>query len=106
MDLKDIKAIIDLMKKNSIAEFELERQDFKIKLKRGPNGGPAPVQYEEALMAAPLSPVASVPPGTATASLPPASGGKGELEIRSPMIGTSTSRPPRNQPLMSKSAPR
>ena len=35
MDLKDIKAIIDLMKKNSISEFELERQDFKIKLKRG-----------------------------------------------------------------------
>ena len=88
MDLKDIKAIIDLMKKNSIAEFELERQDFKIKLKRGSNGGPAPVQYEEAPLAAPLSPVASVPPGTAPASLPPASGGKGELEIKSPMIGT------------------
>jgi len=35
VDLKDIKAIIDLMKKNSISEFELERQDFKIKLKRG-----------------------------------------------------------------------
>ena len=34
MDLKDIKAIIDLMKKNSIAEFEMEKQDFKIKLKR------------------------------------------------------------------------
>ena len=39
MDLKDIKAIIDLMKKNAISEFELERQDFKIKLKRGLNGG-------------------------------------------------------------------
>ncbi len=88
MDLKDIKAIIDLMKKNSIAEFELERQDFKIKLKRGPNGGPAPVQYEEVPVAAPLWPVASVPPSTAPASLPPASGGKGELEIKSPMIGT------------------
>ena len=35
MDLKDIKAIIDLMKKNSIAEFKLEKQDFKIRLKRG-----------------------------------------------------------------------
>ena len=39
MDLKDIKAIIDLMKKNSVTEFELERQDFKIRLKRGANGG-------------------------------------------------------------------
>jgi hypothetical protein len=35
VDLKDIKAIIDLMKKNSVSEFELEKQDFKIKLKRG-----------------------------------------------------------------------
>ena len=39
MDLKDIKAIIDLMKKNSISEFELERQEFKIRLKRATNGG-------------------------------------------------------------------
>ena len=35
VDLKDIKAIIDLMKKNSIAEFELEKEGFKIRLKRG-----------------------------------------------------------------------
>ena len=56
MDLKDIKAIIDLMKKNSISEFELERQDFKIKLKRGGN---APVaQYDDSLTLIP--PVASV----------------------------------------------
>ena len=39
MDLKDIKAIIDLMKKNSVSEFELEKQDFKIRLKRGMSGG-------------------------------------------------------------------
>ena len=45
MDLKDIKAIIDLMKKNSIAEFELEKQEFKIRLKRGNLGGPA--AYDE-----------------------------------------------------------
>ena len=38
MDLKDIRAIIELMKKNSISEFELERQEFKIKLKRGSAG--------------------------------------------------------------------
>ena len=34
MDLKDIKAIVDLMKKNSISEFEMEKEEFKIKLKR------------------------------------------------------------------------
>jgi len=47
VDLKDIKAIVDLMKKNSISEFELERQDFKIKLRRGPNGTLPPATPEE-----------------------------------------------------------
>ena len=87
MDLKDIKAIIDLMKKNSISEFELERQDFKIKLKRGSAGT---VQYDES------TPVIYAPQAVAVA--PPTNGGAvaagspapvpGEFEIKSPMIGT------------------
>jgi acetyl-CoA carboxylase biotin carboxyl carrier protein len=82
VDLKDIKAIIDLMKKNSIAEFELEKQDFKIKLKRG---GVAPIQYDEPVgSAGSLSALASptLPMVTAVAA------GQGEMEIKSPMIGT------------------
>ena len=47
MDLKDIKAIIDLMKKNSVSEFELEKQEFKIRLKRGVTGTAPVGQYEE-----------------------------------------------------------
>ena len=91
MDLKDIKAIIDLMKKNSVSEFELEKEDFKIKLKRSPNGGSvSPVAYEDAPV------VAYVPPAIAAASVavaapgaaPVASGGPLEQEIKSPMIGT------------------
>ena len=86
MDLKDIKAIIDLMKKNSISEFELERQDFKIRLKRGPNAGSIPVQYDEMPnLAAPFS--AALSTGQATATHAP-SGGVSESEIKSPMIGT------------------
>lgn len=87
MDLKDIKAIIDLMKKNSISEFELERQEFKIRLKRSANGGghveeyiTAPVQYLP-------------PPGTPAqmaAGAPAAASGPAgnEIEIKSPMVGT------------------
>ncbi len=54
MDLKDIKAIIDLMKKNSITEFELERQDSKIRLKRGLNGGASAAQSEDYVPAIPV----------------------------------------------------
>ena len=82
MDLKDIKAIIDLMKKNSISEFELERQDFKIKLKRG---GAQIVQYED------VPTTVAVPVSTAQVALPATSASAaatGEVEIKSPMIGT------------------
>jgi len=88
VDLKDIKAIIDLMKKNSISEFELERADFKIKLKRGTNGVPAPVVYEEGTPTTGLVPVMSVPGAGPTALLSASALGTGEVEIKSPMIGT------------------
>ena len=88
MDLKDIKAIIDLMRKNSLSEFELERQDFKIKLKRGMVG---PVPAEDAGVA----PQYATPPPIAAAGLPaPVSAAiaaaptSNLLEIKSPMIGT------------------
>ena len=88
MDIKDIKAIIDLMKKNSITEFELERQDSKIRLKRGSNGGTPVIQYDEP-MASGVPPVlmpASVPPPSQAVPQIPAS--TGEIEVKSPMIGT------------------
>jgi acetyl-CoA carboxylase biotin carboxyl carrier protein len=88
VDLKDIKAIIDLMKKNSISEFELERQEFKIKLKRGGNGVVAPVQYEEAQMVSYATPQAMALPGGASAAAAAAAAASGEVEIKSPMIGT------------------
>ena len=86
MDLKDIKAIIDLMKKNSITEFELERQDSKIRLKRGLNGGSNPQLEEYApvtMMAVPQSAPSSIPQPVAAAPV-----ATGEREIKSPMIGT------------------
>jgi acetyl-CoA carboxylase biotin carboxyl carrier protein len=85
VDLKDIKAIIDLMKKNSITEFELERQDFKIRLKRGPNGGAATGGYEE--VAAITTPGGAMLPGTAPTP-GQATNASTEQDIKSPMIGT------------------
>jgi len=83
VDLKDIKAIIDLMKKNSVSEFELEKQDFKIRLKRGGNGAVASTSYEETAVLNYIQPA-----GGAALPLPPATPVIAELEIKSPMIGT------------------
>ena len=87
MDIKDIKAIVDLMKKNSITEFELERQDSKIRLKRGSNGGVPVVQYDEpiAVGGAPLLLPVAVP--SAPVGTPPIPA-TNEIEVKSPMIGT------------------
>jgi acetyl-CoA carboxylase biotin carboxyl carrier protein len=35
VDLKDIKALIDLMKKNDLSVFEMEKDGFRIKLQKG-----------------------------------------------------------------------
>jgi acetyl-CoA carboxylase biotin carboxyl carrier protein len=85
VDLKDIKAIIDLMKKNSITEFELERQDSKIRLKRGLNGNLPSVQYDESPSVGPITVASAIPVLPSAPVLPLATG---EIDIKSPMIGT------------------
>ena len=85
MDLKDIKAIIDLMKKNSVSEFELEKEDFKIKLKRGGNPGTIVTVEEPAGIAYSTAPL---PVSAAAATTPAPKAASNEVEITSPMIGT------------------
>ncbi len=88
MDLKDIKAIIDLMKKNSVSEFELEKQDFKIRLKRGMSGGGAAADEggQQVISYAPVpTTLPAAPAATATAAAPATSN---DADIKSPMIGT------------------
>ena len=85
MDLKDIKAIIDLMKKNSISEFELEKEGFKIRMKRGMG---QVLALDEPGTVAPMPFIANGAPASVApvlASLPAVPNG---LEIKSPMIGT------------------
>jgi acetyl-CoA carboxylase biotin carboxyl carrier protein len=91
VDLKDIKAIIDLMKKNSITEFELEEKDSKLRLKRGLSGISSVAQSEDTVQMIPMpmpvgatmtAPAAQLPAAT------PAVVSTGEIDIKSPMIGT------------------
>lgn len=84
MDIKDIKAIIDLMRKNSVSEFELEKQDFKIRLKRGTNGGGAPGSLDDAAIITYQQ--ATIPTGSVVVQAPQLL--INEVEIKSPMIGT------------------
>ncbi len=86
VDLKEIKAIIDLMKKNSLAEFELEEKDFKIKLKRpiGMVSSPAGTMVEDPELTA----FAPLSRQLASSAAPVSAASNGDAEIKSPMIGT------------------
>lgn len=90
MDLKDIKAIIDLMRKNTISEFEMEKEGFKIKLKRGQNGGAVQIYPDESTpSSASLVSPALAPHSAMLTSVPyPVATGSTEIEIKSPMVGT------------------
>jgi len=97
MDLKDIKVIVDLMKKNAVSEFELEEGDFKIKLKRESGRGRKGDKAAEAqvIVQAPMAAPIPAPVPAAVSAVPvavpePAPSG---LEVKSPMIGTFYRRP-------------
>jgi acetyl-CoA carboxylase biotin carboxyl carrier protein len=90
LELKDIKIIIDLMKKNDLSVFLLEREGFKLKISRG---GDAPGSY----VFTPSAPAFGVPqpapapvgPSIAPVTPPPVSPEKSNLiDITSPMVGT------------------
>ena len=76
------------MKKNSISDFEMEKEGFKIKLRRTDGTKTDDVQVQHYLPPASAAPVpmpAAAPAAAAPAEEPPASN---DPEIKSPMIGT------------------
>ena len=89
MDLKEIKELIALIRKNDLSEFSLEQEGFKITLKRG--GDFQPVITTQAFAPAPVA--AALAPAPATAALgvgSAASSGSasGDRDLPSPMVGT------------------
>ena len=77
------------MKKNSVSEFELEKPDFKIRLKRGGNGGGGGGSEETPMVTYVQPTMATIPmQAPALAGTPAAAVPTGELDIKSPMIGT------------------
>ncbi len=85
MDLKDIKELIALMKKNDLSVFKMENEGFKITLKKGNDFQPqvvatAPMQY-------PPAPTAATAPAAASAPIVATESAK-LREINSPMVGT------------------
>ena len=99
MDIKEIKAVIDLMRKNSLTEFEYEKDGTKIRIQRGPDGKPQVFTTTPGVAPAP-APV-PVPLAIPTAMVPipaPAPAPESLPSINSPMVGTFYASPAPDAP--------
>jgi acetyl-CoA carboxylase biotin carboxyl carrier protein len=95
LDLKDIKELIALMRKNDLSVFKMEKEGFKITLKKG-------TDFQPVVTAAPVA-IPAPAPGTAIASplgtaAPVPQESEKFKEIVSPMVGTFYGSPSPESP--------
>ncbi|EDY19778.1 acetyl-CoA carboxylase, biotin carboxyl carrier protein [Chthoniobacter flavus Ellin428] len=97
MDLKEIKELIALMRKNDLSVFKMEKEGFKITLKKGTDFQPV-ITTTAAPVAFPAAPATAA----ATVSTPDAPAESKETsnlrEITSPMVGTFYASPSPDAP--------
>ncbi len=86
MDLTEIKKIVKLMDDHGLSQFQYEKEDFNLKLKKGVD-----IDEIQSLLGslgsapAPVAPIAAPAPVPAAESAAPEPAGE---EISSPMVGT------------------
>jgi acetyl-CoA carboxylase biotin carboxyl carrier protein len=106
MNLKELKELIEFLIEKDIAEFELERGDVKVRIKRGsePVVSAAPDTRFIAVHSAPppspelgAAPVVSPAPGTSAPAKQPAPE-EGLHIVRSPIVGTFYESPSPGSP--------
>ena len=107
MNQKELKDLIEFIIEKDIAEFELERGDLRIRLRRGtpasvvtpvPMSGPIPVPMPAPIVApaTAVEPVHAVVPPVAPA--PPVAGEGGLHIVKSPIVGTFYEAPSPGSP--------
>src|SRR5947209_6151763 len=85
LELKEIKAIIDLMKKNDLAVFKLEKEGFKLELEA--QRRVAPIVTATPSTPDTVAPI-TTPPAPGPVPAPAAEPRREWKEIVSPMVGT------------------
>jgi len=95
LDLKEIKQIIDLMKRSDLTELEVEQEGLKLRICRGPGGqyssassGSAYYGGSEGGAPAPAHPAPVAPSSTPAQSGGESAGDENIAIVRSPMVGT------------------
>ena len=83
MDLRKLKTLIDLVSESNVSELEITEAEGKVRIVKGPVGGPVAVAAP-AMVAAPTA-VSAAPLATVPAEVPPPASGH---IVKSPMVGT------------------
>lgn len=101
MNLKEIEALLKLVKKSGVSEVSLDMKDFKITVKT--NGHSSQVVSQPLVVAAPAPTVQAAPAPAPAAAAPappkPAQADESKLiTVRSPMIGTFYRTPSPDKP--------
>ena len=95
MNQKELKELIEFLIDKDISEFELERGDVKVRIKRGADAQPMPVIAPVATVPAIAPVAASAPPAPVTQASVPAAPEQPKAEaeeelhlVKSPIVGT------------------
>jgi acetyl-CoA carboxylase biotin carboxyl carrier protein len=101
MNQKELKELIEFLIEKDIAEFELERGDVKVRIKRaGEHVSVVPAMPHFALQPTPAPPAGAVPvpqaPAPTKEAIPPAE--EGLHSVRSPIVGTFYESPSPGSP--------
>jgi acetyl-CoA carboxylase biotin carboxyl carrier protein len=103
MNQKELKELIDFLVEKDITEFELERGDLKVRVKRGSE----PAVVHMAPVPAPTAPIATAAPGVALAAPAPPATPAAPVEaaeevglhiVKSPIVGTYYEAPSPGSP--------
>jgi acetyl-CoA carboxylase biotin carboxyl carrier protein len=106
MNQKELKELIEFLIEKDIAEFELERGDVKVRIKRAAEPGsaaPADTRYfavpGAGASAAPIGAVPAIPPASPAPPAAPVQEPEEELHmVRSPIVGTFYESPSPGSP--------
>ncbi len=90
MDFEDIERILELVRKHELVEFELERDGWKLRLRKaGTNFQVLPPQMQPAPL--PVTPIVAAPVAAPLAAATPTPAEETALElavVKSPIVGT------------------
>ena len=94
LDLKDVKQLLELIRRSDLTEFELEQEAFKVRIKRNLGGDAPAMQLTQPPFAihthqamAPM-PAPSVQVAPAASSSTASASEAGFIFVKSPMVGT------------------